>query len=124
MRTILFARESPVRSRLAQMIAELRGIQLDVEDPDLEKAYSIVRKVHPSVIVVDVDAAHGHGLEIIRRCSAHEGQGTVVMAIANSRSLEYRASCLAAGALFFFNPEREEYWLLDALESLREQVEQ
>jgi len=45
------------------------------------------------------------------------------VAIANSRSLQYRESCRAAGAVFFFNPEREQYWLLDTLESIREQVE-
>jgi CheY-like chemotaxis protein len=125
MRTILFAGDSPVRARLAEMIAELRGIQLDVEDPDVDTVRPIIRQFRPDVILVDIDEAHGHGLEIIRQCRGPEGQGApVIMAIANSRSLQYRESCLAAGAIYFFNPEREQYWLLDALESIREQVEQ
>ena len=124
MKTILFAGKSPVRARLAEMIGELRGVQLDVEDPDVDKVRPIIRQLRPDVILVDIDETHGDGLEIIRRCRGQEGhRGPVIVAIANSRSLQYRESCRAAGAVFFFNPEREQYWLLDTLESIREQVE-
>ena len=124
MKTILLARDSPVRARLAEMIAALRGIQLDVEDPDIDTVFPRISQLHPDVILVDVDAADGRGLEIITQCRVRNVRHAVIMAMANSRSLQYRESCLAAGALYFFNPEREGYWLLDTLESIREQVEQ
>ena len=90
MKTILFAGASPVRERLAEMIAELRGVQLDVAEPDVDTVCPIIRQSRPDVILVEIDEAHGHGLEIIRRCRRQEGQGApVIMAIANSRSLQY-----------------------------------
>jgi hypothetical protein len=44
------------------------------------------------------------------------------MAVAGSASIQYRASCLEAGAMYFFNLAREHDWLLESLASLREQV--
>jgi hypothetical protein len=44
------------------------------------------------------------------------------MAIAATRSLRYRSSCLEAGAMFFFNAVREQDWLIESLDSIREQL--
>jgi CheY-like chemotaxis protein len=123
MTTVLIAGMSPVRTRLADMISELRDMHLDVEGPDVD-ASRIISHIHPDVVLVDIDQTNGHGLDIIRQFHERRNRRVpVIIAIASSRSLHYRASCLAAGALYFFNCMREQDWLLDSLRSIREQIE-
>jgi chemotaxis response regulator CheB len=122
MKTMLIAEASPVRTRLAEILSELPNVQVEMEGPFVD-ADLIMTKFNPDVVLIDIDLTQGHGLEIIRKF--HEGLsgGTpVIVAIANSRSLRYRASCLEAGAIYYFNAVREQEWLLDSLASIREQL--
>jgi chemotaxis response regulator CheB len=121
-KTMLIADASPVRTRLAAMLSELPNIQLEMEGPFVD-ADLIMTKFNPDVVLIDIDLTQGHGLEIIRKFHQALSGGTpVIVAIANSRSLRYRASCLEAGAIYYFNAVREQEWLLDSLASIREQL--
>ena len=66
MEVLLIARESPVRSRLAEMISELPDVHLEVTDPPNE-ADLILPQSHLDVILIDIDQTHGYGLEVIRQ---------------------------------------------------------
>ena len=121
MKALLIARESPVRFRLAEMISELPGIQLEVTDLHVE-AELILPEFHPDVILIDIDQPQAQNLEAIRRLrKGGSERSPVIMALAGSGSLHYRAGCHDAGAMYFFNLERELEWLLDSLASIREQ---
>jgi len=120
-KALLIANESPVRSRLAETISELPDVHLEVKDPNND-ADQILLQFHPDVIMIDIDQTQGHGLELIRRFrEGRKERSPVIMALASSGSLYYRESCLAAGAMYFFNLAREQDWLLESLASLREQ---
>ena len=122
MKALLIANESPVRSRLTKTISELPDVHLEVKDPHND-ADLILLQFHHDVILIDIDQTQGHGLELIRRFrEGRNERSPVIMALASSISLHYRASCLAAGAIYFFNLAREQDWLLDSLASLREQL--
>jgi len=111
-----------VRSRLAEMISELPDIQLEVTDLRVE-AELILPEFDPDVILIDIDQTQGQGLEVIRQFRQGGSESSpVIMALAGSGSLHYRANCLAAGAMYFFNLERELEWLLDSLASIQEQL--
>jgi CheY-like chemotaxis protein len=117
MKAALLAGDSPVRVRLAQMLSDLPYLQLQVEDLeadlDLMKGYDVV--------LIDIDQACGRGLQIIRKLREKRvGDTPTVVALASSRPLRYRASCLKAGATYFFDTTRELEWLLSALQSIRE----
>lgn len=121
-KALLVARESPVRSRLIELISEVQGIRLEVRDP-YDAADLIPRQLLPDVILIDIDQTRGHGLEIIRRFrEGRSGHSPVIVALARSGSIHYRSSCLDAGAMYYFNLEREQEWLLDSLVSIRKQM--
>jgi DNA-binding response OmpR family regulator len=120
MKAVLISDMSPVRTRLAELLSELPYIQLDVEESSAE-ADSIISRIDPAVVLVEIDQARGRGLEIIRSLRARN-RAPVIMAIAATRSLRYRSSCLEAGAMFFFNAVREQDWLIESLDSIREQL--
>jgi chemotaxis response regulator CheB len=122
-KVLLVANASPVRERLAGAISEILDIQLEIREPEGEEVARTITKVHPDVVLVDVDQTHGQGLEIIRQIHARRSEcDPVIMAMASSSSLQYRASCLKAGAMYFFDRVREQDWLMDSLASIREQL--
>jgi chemotaxis response regulator CheB len=122
LRAILVSSESPVTSRIAEMLSEVADLQLEIEGPNVD-AVQVMTRFTPDVVVIDIDLTKGHGLEIIKKF--HQGVGDyapVIMAIAISRSLRYRATCLEAGAMYYFNAVSEQQWLLDSLASIQEQL--
>lgn len=122
MRAVLVAGDSPVRTRLTEMLAELPFIQLEVQDPAVDPCEMVIQS-HPDVVLVDIDQARGRGLSIIRDLRRQSGEyAPVIVALVSARPLRYRSSCLKAGAMYFFNTTRELEWLVAALESIRDQV--
>lgn len=121
MKLLLIATESPVRKRLAGAISELPDIQVEIQEPC--EVDQIVAQLRPDVVLVDIDHSRGRGLEIIKQIHGRRKErAPIVVAIASSTSLQYRASCHEAGALYFFNRFREQDWLLDSLASIHEQL--
>lgn len=122
MRIVLVAGDSPVRTRLAAMLAELPDLHLEVVGSSVDVDQIILQR-NPDVVLIDIDQTNGHGLEIIRKLHERSSENTpVIMAIAMSPSLRYRARCLEAGAMYFFNAVREQDWLLESLLSVRVQL--
>ena len=124
MKVLLIASESPVRGRLAGVISELPDVHVEILEPGKMEGNRTIMRIHPDVVLIDIDQSRGRGLEIIRQ--VHERRGElvpVIMAIAGSTSLQYRASCIEAGAMFFFNRLREQDWLVASLASIQEQLE-
>ena len=94
--------------------------RLDPCDVDLDRT---IVQLHPHVILIDIDHAYGRGLKIIKQHHRRRGEGMpIIVAIASSNSLQYRASCHEAGAMFFFNLVREQDWLLKSLAAIQEQL--
>jgi DNA-binding response OmpR family regulator len=123
-KVLLIDSESPVSERLIEEISELSNVQVMIQEPSDWDPEHTAAKPHFDVILVDIDHSRGLGLDIIRRIRGQRGEKKpVIMAIASSPSLQYRASCLDAGAMYFFNRTREQDWLLDSLASIREQLE-
>jgi len=122
-KVLFIGSESPVRERLVGEIEELTDVQveiLDSRDVDLDRT---IAQLHSDVILIDIDHAYGKGLEIIKRHHGRGAAGTpIIVAIASSNSLQYRASCHEAGATFFFNSVREQDWLLKSLATIQEQL--
>jgi chemotaxis response regulator CheB len=103
-------------------MSELTNVQVDILEPDGREDRTITQ-IHPDVVLIDIDQSRGRGLEIIRQTCRGRGKHLpVVMAIASTASLQYRASCIDAGALYFFDRIREQDWLVDSLASIREQL--
>jgi len=122
-KVLLIESESPVRERLAGMISELSDVQVEIQEPGKLEVEPTLALLHPDVVLIDIDQSRGRGLEIIRQIHGRRGEREpVIIAIASSSSLQYRASCLRAGAIYFFNRVREQEWLLESLAAMREQL--
>jgi DNA-binding response OmpR family regulator len=122
-KTVLIASDSPTRSRLVDAISELADVHVEIQEPNETEVDVMVARRHPEVVLIDIDQSCGRGLQIIRQLHGQRGErAPVIMAIASSTSLQYRASCLEAGAMYFFNRVREQDWLLDSLASIQEQL--
>ncbi len=122
MKVLFIAGASPTRERLAEVISELSGVQVEICEPDGLKDRKIM-EVHPDVILIDMDQSRGRGLETIRQFRKLPRERVpVIMAIGSIASLQYRASCAEAGAMYFFDRVREQDWLIDSLASIREQL--
>jgi chemotaxis response regulator CheB len=122
-KVLLIDGQSPVSERLRGAISELSDVQVEMLEPDGVEVDERIARLHPDVVLIDIDESRSRGLEIIRRIHGKGAErGPVIMAIAGSTSIQYRASCLEAGAMYFFNRIREQDWLLESLTSLREQL--
>jgi DNA-binding NarL/FixJ family response regulator len=122
-KVLLIESESPVRERLAREISELSDVSIEIQDPDDVGVAGTIAQLRPDVVLIDIDHSCGRGLEIIERFHGQRTEGTpIIVAIASSNSLQYRASCHKAGAAFFFNRLREQDWLLDSLVAIQEQL--
>lgn len=105
------------------MISELSDVQVEIQEPGKLEVEPTLALLHPDVVLIDIDQSRGRGLEIIRQIHGRRGEREpVIIAIASSSSLQYRASCLRAGAIYFFNRVREQEWLLESLAAMREQL--
>jgi DNA-binding response OmpR family regulator len=123
-KALLIESESLVRERLMGEILELSDVQIEVQDPDdVEEVDQAIAQLHPDVVLIQVDNSRGWGLDIIKRLHARRAEGTpIIVAMASSSSLQYRANCHEAGAAFFFNRLREHDWLLDSLKAIQEEL--
>ena len=123
MKVLLIESESPVRERLAGEILELPDVRLEIQDPYDAGMDRAMAQLHPDVVLIDIDLSRGKGLEIIKRLHERRAEGTpIIVALASSNSLQYRARCHEAGAVFFFNRLCEQDWLLDSLVRIQEQL--
>jgi CheY-like chemotaxis protein len=122
-KVLLIDSNSPLSERLVGVLSELTDVQVDVHEPGDLDVDRIITRLHPDVILINIDESRGRGLEIIRQIHGQRGErAPIIMAIASSASIQYRASCHEAGATYFFDRVREQEWLLDSLESIREQL--
>src|SRR5271157_3092706 len=97
-KVLLVDSESPVRKRLVGAISELSDVQVETREPREEEVDRTITQFHPDVVLIDIDQSNGRGLAIIRRIRGRRWEsGPIIMAIASSASLQYRASCLEAG---------------------------
>ena len=100
-------------------------IQVAIQEPLIGEVSRAVILQEPDVVLVDIDQSGGRGLEIIREVRRLcRNRTPVIMALAGSTSIQYRASSIDAGAMYFFNQLHEMDWLVRSLTSLHEQLEE
>jgi CheY-like chemotaxis protein len=118
---LLIDDDSPLSERLLGVLSELRDVHVEVHTPsDVDQS---IDRLQPDVVLINIDKSAGRGLEMIRAIHGkRRDRAPIIMAIASSASIQYRASCHEAGAVYFFDGVREQDWLLDSLASIQEQI--
>ena len=121
MKVVLVLDADKVRLRIAEALSETTGTNLSICSSDGANIHSQVLQLQPDVVIVDVHLRSGGALELIRHLKAAE-KAPVVIALASSSSIKYRASCHKAGAEYFFDIVRELERLTDAVRELQKEL--
>ena len=106
-----------VRGRLAELLAETQQVEIVGEVDDAPEAMDRIRALKPQVVILDVRLPHGSGIDVLRDIK-HESPAPLVIVLTNYPYPQYRESCLAAGADYFFDKSTEFNRITDVVNSL------
>ena len=107
-----------LRSRLVQMLSEIKGIEIVGEAGFVRDAVKEIKKLNPDIAILDMKMADGSGIDILSAIKK-DNMTTRVIIFTNYPYLQYRKKCLDAGADFFFYKATELGKLMDLLKRLQ-----
>jgi DNA-binding NarL/FixJ family response regulator len=104
---IFIVDDSPVvRDRLVSMIAELPNVQVIGQADIAFEAINSIRKLRPSVVVLDISMPGGSGMYVLESIKK-DRPGPKVIMLTNFTHDQYRQRCLQLGADYFFDKTTE-----------------
>jgi len=106
-----------LRTRLIEMLSELKDIEIIGHAEDSHEAVEAVERLRPNVVILDIRMPKGDGilaLETIKR-SKH---APVVIMFTNYPYPQYRKKCMEAGADYFFSKSTEFEGLMEVLRQM------
>jgi DNA-binding NarL/FixJ family response regulator len=120
--TVLIADDSAlVRERLADMIAELEGVELVGQAHDTDTALEAIRRLKPHVMILDIRMPGGSGIQVLEAAKQEMGPPVAIMLTAFAYA-QYRRKCLEAGAEYFFDKSSEFECVAETLEGLQREL--
>lgn len=115
---LLVVDDSPlIQGRLRSLFGELPDVEVVGSAEDVAGALAAIESLHPDVIVLDVELAHGDkGLDVVDHVHAHH-PGMHMVALSNSTWQAVRETYLRAGVEAYFDKslefERARQWVRD-----------
>lgn len=115
---VLVVDDSPViQGRLRAMFGALPNVEVVGGAEDVAGAVAAVDALHPDVIVLDVELAHGDkGIDVVEHMHAHHPEVDII-ALSNFTWQAMREAYLRAGACAYFDKalefERARQWVHD-----------
>ncbi len=104
---VLIADDSDiVRERLAYLLDDVRGVEIDGQAEDAVEGSSLAEALKPDVAILDVRMPRGSGVDVLRSIKRDNPAATVIM-LTNFVDPEARQLCLALGADYFFDKSIE-----------------
>jgi DNA-binding NarL/FixJ family response regulator len=104
---VLIADDSKViRERLAGLLREVPDVSVVGETEDVAGTLEGIRRLCPSVVILDLSMPGGSGLDVLREMG-REGLEAVVIVLTNYPFPEYRKEALDRGASAFLNKSSE-----------------
>lgn len=106
-----------LRSRLVQVLSEIKGIEIVGEAGFVRDAVREIKKLNPDIAIIDLKMADGTGIDILTAMKK-DNLATRFIVFTNYPYLQYRKKCLDAGADFFFYKATELNKLMELLKTL------
>ena len=106
-----------VRNRLKEMLKENTTIHLTGEAADASQTISALHRLKPDVVILDLHMPEGGGLRVLREIKTTD-PGRVIIVFTAFSFPQYRKSCLAAGADYFFDKTSDVQEMTDVLAEL------
>jgi DNA-binding NarL/FixJ family response regulator len=106
-----------VRDRLSSLLAEMASVEIIGQAADAAEAIQSIQRLKPDVVILDIRMPAGSGIGVLRSLQQHADKPKFIM-LTNYPFLQYRKTCLEAGASYFFDKSSEFDKIPQALEQL------
>ncbi len=104
---VLIADDSDtVRGRLATLLRDMGNVELVAEAKDAAETLKVIEDKHPDVVILDIRMPAGSGIGVLRTLQKATRKPKFIM-LTNYPFLQYRRTCLEAGASYFFDKSSE-----------------
>src|SRR5260370_31330530 len=91
-----------VVDRLADLVRDVRGVEVAGQAGDALEAVRCIRQVNPDAVILDLQMPGGSGLQVLRAIRpAHPA--LYVLICTNYAYPQFRDECLSAGANYFLH---------------------
>src|SRR6266699_6365442 len=92
--------------RLADLLRDVRGVEVAGQAGDALEAVRCIRQVNPDAVILDLQMPGGTGLDVLRAIRKDHPY-LLVLVCTNYPYSPYRQECLGAGANFFLDKSSE-----------------
>src|SRR5688572_12735340 len=106
-----------VRDRLTSLLRDMPAVELIGTAADAAEAISSIQHLKPDVVILDIRMPAGSGIGVLRSLQQMAAKPKFIM-LTNYPFLQYRKTCLEAGASYFFDKSSEFEKIPQALERL------
>ena len=106
-----------VVDRLADLLRDVRGVEVAGQAGDALEAVRCIRQVNPDAVILDLQMPGGSGLEVLRAIRP-DHPGLYVLICTNYAYPQFREECLSAGANYFLDKSSEFEKIPDILREL------
>ncbi len=106
-----------VVERLADLLRDVRGVEVAGQAGDALEAVRCIRQVNPDAVILDLQMPGGSGLDVLRAIRP-DHPGVYVLICTNCAYPQFREECLSAGANYFLDKSTEFEKIPDILREL------
>ena len=118
MKVLIVDDSAIVRVRLADLLAEVEGIEVIAQAENATQAFELVEALKPDVAIVDVQMPKRNGIDLIQDVKKIRQAPKIIM-LTNYPTPEYREKCFSRGADYFFDKSSEIEEVIDVLKHLQ-----
>jgi len=91
-----------IRTRLAEMLARLEGVQCVGEAASANEAIASILRLKPDSVLLDLNLMGRTGIDVLRAVHTRE-PAIVFVVLTNHAEPQYRTACTKAGAAYFLD---------------------
>jgi DNA-binding NarL/FixJ family response regulator len=111
-----------LRTRLVDMLREIKGVEIVGEAKDWKEAVEAIAVLNPDVVILDIRMPEGDGILALEALKKDRRKHPKVIVFTNYPYLQYRKRCMDAGADYFFYKALEFGKLLELMKNLTQAV--
>lgn len=106
-----------MRSRILDMLSDIKGIKIIGQADDGVEAMDAIRNLKPDIVILDIKMPRGDGITVLETLKKGKNPPAIIM-FTNYPYFQYRKKCLDSGADYFFYKAVEFGKLIDLLKKL------
>ncbi len=120
MRVLIVDDSAIIRVRLAELLAEVEGVEIVAQADNAYEAASLVKELEPDVAILDLRMPRRSGLDLIEDVRSIPQPPKIIM-LTNFPTPENRERCLSYGADYFFDKSSEIEEVMAVLKDLAQE---